>query len=82
MCALQTRGGFVMFDVNEVSQNNRAPLTYLGSIASGALTFPQLVEQYEWKKLYIEDTIGLEGTWLSNVYYAPVEFKAEVIVNV
>lgn len=79
--ATQSKGGFLMFDVNEVSRLNRAPLTYLGSIASGALTHPQMVSNFEWKKLFIEEMTSQEGTWLNSIYYVPISFKAEVILN-
>ena len=81
IASMQSAGGFVMFDVNEVSRLNRAPLTYLGSIASGALTHPQMVQNFEWKKLFIENMTSQEGTWLDTVYHVPVSFKAEVILN-
>lgn len=69
------------FDVNEISQNNLSPLTYKGNIATGALTHPQMVEQFEWKKLSFIDVQGGNGLWLDSVYYIPISFRAEVIVN-
>lgn len=69
------------FDVNQISQNNLSPLTYKGSIATGALTHPEMVNQFEWKKLCFIDSGAGDGLWLDSIYYIPTSFRAEVIVN-
>jgi len=79
--AIQNEKAINTFDVNEVSSNNKAPLTYKGSIAPGALNHPDMVTTYEWKKLCITNVNSQEGTWLDSVYYIPVSFTAEVILN-
>ncbi len=79
--AMQNSKGILTFDVNKISDANLAPLDQNGSIAPGALTHPQMVAGYEWRKLNIEDMSPPEGQWLNTVYYVPVSFKAEVILN-
>lgn len=66
------------FNVNSVSQGNRSPLDYRGSIASGALTHPQMVDAFNYRKISIIDMNSQEGQWLNNVFYIPVSFNAEV----
>lgn len=68
------------FDVNEISERNLSPLNYRGSIASGALTYPQMVDAYPGKKISIIETNSSDGQWLNNIYYIPVSCKAEVSV--
>ena len=69
------------FDVNKITEGNLSPLNYKGSINDGALTHPDMVNQYEWKKLCITDMQSQEGSFLTTVYYVPVSFRAEVILN-
>ncbi len=69
------------FDVNQISKYNLAPLNSKGSIATGALNHEQMVNTYKWKKLVIKDMQPVEGQWLDTVYYIPVKFRAEVILN-
>lgn len=79
--ALQNEKTITTFDVNRISENNLSPITYKGSIAPGALTHPQMTSQYEWKKLSIINMDGGDGMWMDSVYYIPMTFDAEVIVN-
>lgn len=69
------------FDVNQISKYNLAPLTYKGSIASGALNHEEMVNTYKWKKLVIKDMQPVDGQWLDTVFYVPVKFRAEIILN-
>jgi len=78
---MQNEKAVETFDVNQISNNNLSPLNYQGSIASGAMTHPQMVERYTWRKLGLTDMRPQEGSWLNTIYYVPVSFKAEVILN-
>lgn len=54
-----------MYDVNRMSDENKFPLTPLGSLASGALTYPQLVREsgdggYKYKDLLFKSMTGQE----------------------
>lgn len=79
--AMQNEKGIYTFDVNQISNNNLSPLNYRGSIASGALTHPQMVDRFTWRKLGITKVTPQEGAWLDSIYYVPVSFRAEVILN-
>ncbi len=68
------------FDVNQISQNNRSPLDYRGSVASGALTHPQMVSNYPWLKMSLINMNSTEGQWINNLYYTPVSCTVEVVL--
>jgi hypothetical protein len=66
------------FNVNSISQNNLSPLNYRGSIASGALTHPQMTAAYPYRKITMYDFGAPTGQWLNSVYYVPVQCRTEV----
>jgi hypothetical protein len=45
----------VMYDVNKVATANRFPLTGYGYPASGALMYPDLVNNFKWKTTLVEN---------------------------
>ena len=78
--AMQNDKTISTFNVGLVSQNNRSPLDYRGSIASGALTHPQMVDAYPYRKISFINMRPAEGQWLNAVYYVPVSCTAEVVI--
>ena len=66
------------FNVNSISQNNLSPLNYRGSVASGALTHPQMTSAYPDKRISMFEMASPDGQWLNSVYYVPLECKTEV----
>lgn len=68
------------FDVNLVSANNRSPLDYRGSIASGALTYPQMVNAFPGRKMWFTNMSTPEGQLINNLYYIPVSCTVQTII--
>lgn len=81
MLSMQNEKAIETFDVSEIAKQNLSPLDSKGSIRAGALTHPQMVEQYRWKKMILNGMEPVEGQWLSDIFYIPVKFYAEVILN-
>lgn len=79
--AYQNDSTLTTFNVNSISQNNLSPLNYKGSIASGALTHPQMVNAYPNRKIYLTNFQSPEGQWINNLYYVPVEFTTQVFIS-
>lgn len=52
---LQQDSTLTLFDTNLVSQNDAFPLDYNGDIKNGALMYPDLVDQYTWKKCFLKN---------------------------
>lgn len=85
--SFQSQKTIFLFDVDDVSQQNRWPLTFDGAIASGALTYPQMVQVksaggFRWRKLWfaearIEETQRLH----SNLYRNTVRMKTRVVLT-
>lgn len=48
-----------LYDSNEIVENNRAPLTYNGSIASGALTYPDMLTNYLYNNGVLHGKVSL-----------------------
>lgn len=46
---------FLLYDSNELSQNNQFPLDYDGSLKPNPLMYPQIVNAYDWRKAWIKN---------------------------
>jgi hypothetical protein len=55
MITYQSKGSFEMYDLNAISAADDFPLDYRGSPKAGAKTFPQLVDSYGGRTVYIRD---------------------------
>ncbi len=53
--ANQNRTAIHLFDLKGIADASRFPLDALGSISSGALTYPDLITDYLWRKAFIID---------------------------
>lgn len=75
-------------DFNKLALDNRFPLKYDGSIASGALTYPQMVQLqedggYRWRKMYIMDSEITNRQRLSEkIYISTVTLDVEVLLGI
>lgn len=74
----------IMYDLNTVVASGAYPTDYRGMVASGALTYPELANQFPWKSLRILDGKNNpqiqqinQGTFLSTT-----RLTTEVILNV
>ncbi len=70
-----------MVDLDAVGSTNRFPLNSAGSIASGALTYPQMVEAFKGNKLRMQE-IEIEKMQhlTSSLFYIPVNLTVQAIL--
>ena len=82
----------LLYDTNKIAEQRKSPLDGRGSIASGALTYPDLVKPsgeggffYNDKctgTLRFADTEASNGVWLTqNLYYSIVKLQTESILT-
>jgi hypothetical protein len=69
-----------LYDTNAVSSNEDYPLNFNNDLKPNALTYPNLVEKYKWKKCWIKN-IGLIDILSSNpnLHQGIVKCTAEII---
>ena len=81
-----------LYDTNKIAEQRRFPLDYRGSIASGALTYPDLVKDSgNGGFLYADrctgtlrfvETEASNGNWLTqSLYYSVVKIQTESILT-
>lgn len=71
-----------LYDIDRIVEDNKYPLDINGSIASGALTYPQLIDQYMLYKLtFLDNQIQKLYPLGPNLYHVPVRFEAETILG-
>jgi len=46
---------FFLYDTNKISQNDKYPLDYNGNLRSDPLMYPNLVDNYAWRKAWIKN---------------------------
>lgn len=74
-----------MFDMDRLGQENRFPLDIYGSIASGALTYPDLVKLEEdggfrYNHMTFDSTEGQSINSLAGVFHSVVRINTSVLV--
>lgn len=52
---LQQDSVIYLFDTNKLSQDDKYPLNYNGDLNSNALMYPDIVDQYKWRKCWIKN---------------------------
>ena len=81
-----------LYDTNKIAEASRFPLNNNGSIASGALTYPQMVLSSGEGGFYYDtnctgtlrfvEAESMNGMWLTqNLYYSIVKFQTESILT-
>jgi hypothetical protein len=84
MIAYQIDKKIFMYNVDLVAQNNKFPLTPLGSISSNALTYPQLIREtgdsgFRYKELIFKNVVGQEiGVDSQNLYLGLIRVTFQV----
>lgn len=71
-------------NLNGIASQGRFPLTDKGSVASGALTYPQLVDNtsFRLRKMTFLDSEIQTGRFINkNLYHIPVRLTTEVILG-
>ena len=78
--SLQNEKTIYMFDSNSVSNNGDFPLDYLGVANSGAMRYPDLIQNHFLRRLRFKST-SIQGMDMinSNLYGGVVKVAAEVI---
>lgn len=77
-----------LFDMNRMASENRKSLNYDGTIASGAMTYPQLVAPssdggYAYKNMYFNGSNVMSNQWLnSNLYYSVVKLNTKITLDI
>lgn len=76
-----------LYNTKLLSESGAFPLDYRGSIASGAKTYPQLVEPVEyggfrWRKTYLTDSNkGFMDTINRGLYHIPVKMTTRTVLT-
>lgn len=52
---LQQDSVIMLYDTNEIAQNNKYPLDYIGDRNNSGLMYPDMVSQYGWRKCWIKN---------------------------
>lgn len=85
--SMQGGRGIYGIDTNKIAQDNKFPITPSGTIASGALTYPQMVASgvqdggYRWGEMYIMDAEITNNQKLTEkVSLSTVRMEIEVIL--
>lgn len=77
-----------LYDENRMSEEDRVILNSNGSVASGAMTYFNLVQPssdggYAYKTLFFKDSEVIASQWINaNLYYSLVKFKTEITLDV
>lgn len=86
--SMQGLRGIYAIDTNKLATDNKFPLTSLGSIASGAMTYPQMVETsnenggYRWGQMYIMNSDITGSQRLSEkLFLSTVRMEIEVVLG-
>lgn len=77
---VQQDGIIYLYDTNKVAQDDNYPLDYNGSVKNGALMYPNLVQNYSWRKCWFKN---INLTELSsehpNLHSGAARITAEII---
>lgn len=77
---VQQDGVIFLYDTNKVAQDDNYPLDYNGSIKSGALMYPNLVENYAWRKCWFKNISLTElSSEHPNLHSGAARITAEII---
>lgn len=79
---LQNESTIKMYNLNTIADNNAFPLDYRGVPISGALRYPQLVDQYpgNWLRIYNIRTDSIYE--LGNLFIGTLKISTEIILGV
>jgi hypothetical protein len=77
---LQQDGFLYLFNTNELVQNQEFPLNYLGDLIPYNLEYPEIIDNYKWRKCWIKTANLIEmGSVHPNLYQGAVRFTTEII---
>lgn len=71
-----------LYDLDTVGRNSIFPLNENGSLASGAMTYPQIISQYAlYKMTFLDNEIQKLNQLGPYLFHTPVSFNAEVVLG-
>jgi hypothetical protein len=77
---LQQDGFLFLFDTNKLAQDEKYPLDYNGDIINNHLNYPNIVENYKWRKCWIKNVNLFEmDSMHPGLYQGAVRFTTEII---
>jgi hypothetical protein len=77
---LQQDATLHLFDTNLVAQNDSFPLDYNGDIKNSPLMYPNLIDQYNWRKCFIKNVNLIElDSKHTNFYQGAARATLEII---
>jgi hypothetical protein len=77
---LQQDSVIYLFDTNKLAQDDQYPLDYNGSLKNNALMYPDIVNQYKWRKCFIKNVNLFEIDSLTpNLYQGMARATVEII---
>lgn len=69
-----------LFNINELFKDNKYPLNYNGSIKNNPIMYPQIIDQYPWKKCWLKNISVFDVESIDpNMHRAAVRVTAEII---
>lgn len=77
----QWEANFMTFDKKAMETNNAFPLDYRGMVASGAIMYTGLIEQFPWKQMRIADVRGTAQATTPPLYMSTIRLTTELILN-
>jgi hypothetical protein len=82
--SMQEERAIFGIDTNKLATDNKFPLTYSGTIASGAMTYPQMTSgEYRWKQMYITEAEITNSQRLSTrLHISTVRLEVDVVLDI
>lgn len=69
-----------LYDTNALSSDDKYPLNYNGSLKNNPLMYPDIIDQYKWKKCWLKNISVFEAETIDpNIHRATVRTTAEII---
>jgi hypothetical protein len=69
-----------LYDINKIADANAFPLNDNGSIASGAMTYPQLIDNFAWNKFFFSNVNSQEITTQLPLFRATIRATIETYI--
>lgn len=77
---LQQDNNIMLFDTNAISRDNNFPLDYNGNLKNNALMYPNIIDQYSWRKCWIKNANLFEiNSPHPNLHRGVVRYTLEII---
>lgn len=79
---LQQDHNIILFNTNTLAQNDQYPLDYNGDLKNSPLMYPDIIDQYPWRKCWIKNVNLFElDSPNPNLHQGMVRMTTEIISN-